>query len=437
MSPADEARAAAAPSVQQQEKMDAVARAVSESVGREAARCGALEVMLGGSYAKGTWLADGADIDVFVLFGADLARDELRKKARDVGFSALAGHGPYTRYAEHPFVEAVVDGVKVNVVPCYDVRAGEWKSAADRSRFHTRHVCGAIDERGRADARVLKKFLKSTGVYGAEISRQGFSGYAAEVLVLELGSFEGVLERFAGIRRGAVIGRAEKEFDTPVAIIDPVDGRRNLAAAVSEENMARFVMAARAYLERPGAEFFEPARPGPAGALGQVVAVRFPYGKRSPETIWGQAKRAASQVAGKMSDAGFSVVRHTASVDGSHVVLAFMLESLQAPARRTREGPDAFCGDDAARFVSERLPGSEIMWVGRDGRIYSMERGGRAGAEQFLSELLGRDGSGIPTGLAGDVAGGFEAWSGERIPGPVREALAGFASVDGRIFRAR
>lgn len=416
--------------------MDSVARAVKESVGREAARCGALDVVLGGSYAKGTWLADGADIDVFVLFGADLTKEELREKSKEVGFSALAGHRPYTRYAEHPFVEASVDGVKVNVVPCYDVQAGMWKSAADRSRFHTEYVRGALDEGGRAEARVLKRFLKANGVYGAEISKQGFSGYAAEVLVAELGSFEGVLEKFAGIERGAVIGRAEKEFDTPVSIIDPVDGCRNLAAAISQENMARFVMAARAYLDRPSAEFFEPVRGQAAAALDLVVAVRFSYERRSPETVWGQAKRAASQVAGKMSDAGFAVARHTAAVSGSQVVLAFMLESMKGPARRVREGPDAFCKGDAARFVSERLPLSKIMWAGRDGRLYSMEEGEGADAEAFLAGLMGRRGGGIPTGLAADVAGGFETWSGERIPGPVREALAGFASIDGRIFRA-
>ena len=437
MSPADEAREAATPSAAQQEKMGVVARTVIESVGREAAKHGALDVVLGGSYAKGTWLADGADIDVFVLFEADLSKDELREKSKAVGFSALADHEPYTRYAEHPFVEATVDGIKVNVVPCYDVQAGMWKSAADRSRFHTEHVRGALDERGRADARVLKKFLKANGVYGAEISKQGFSGYASEVLVLELGSFERVLEKFANIERGSIIGKAEKEFDTPVAIIDPVDGCRNLAAAISQENMARFVMAARSYLKEPTAKFFESAQASPADALGQVVAIRFSYEHRSPETVWGQAKRAASQVAGKMSDAGFVVARHTAVVDGSQVILAFMLESMQVSRRRVREGPDAFSREDSAKFVSERLPGSEIMWVGRDARLYSMEEREQIDAETFLTELMRRKGSGIPTGLADDVAGGFETWTGGRIPGPVKEMLTGFASIDDRIFRAR
>jgi len=33
------------------------------------------------------------------------------------------------------------------------------------------------------DVRLLKQFLQSNSVYGAEIAKQGFSGYVAEVLV--------------------------------------------------------------------------------------------------------------------------------------------------------------------------------------------------------------------------------------------------------------
>lgn len=438
MSPADEARARAAPSAEQRAKMERVARAVTEAVQKAAKEHGALEVSLGGSFAKDTWLAEGADIDVFVLFKADVSKERLREKAKALGFAALEGHGPYTRYAEHPFVEATVDGVKVNVVPCYDVPAGMWKSAADRSRFHTAYMKEGLDGGRRADARVLKKFLKANGVYGAEIARQGFSGYVAEVLVMEMGSFEGVLERFAGIGRGEAIGRSEKKFETPVSIADPVDGGRNLAAAISEENMARFVMAARAYLEGPSGEFFQDAGPVRPRALGQVAAVGFGYSSRSPETIWGQAKRAASQVARQMSEAGFSVARHAAAVYGERVVLAFMLESQRLPPMRTREGPDAFCRADCEKFVRERMPGAEIMWVGRDGRLYAMEKREVREAGDFLAGLMGREGSGIPAGLAGDVAAGFEVWAGERIPESARSALAElFAPVDGRLFDAR
>ena len=73
------------------------------------------------------------------------------------------------RYSEHPYVEAFVDTIRINVVPCYDVERGNWKSAADRSPFHTEFIKESFDEEKRLETRLLKKFMKTIGVYGAEI----------------------------------------------------------------------------------------------------------------------------------------------------------------------------------------------------------------------------------------------------------------------------
>src|SRR5215216_4347475 len=98
------------------------------------------------------------------------------------------------RYSDHPYVEVFVKKVRVNVVPCYDVEQSKWQSAADRSPFHTRYISSNFDDEKRRQARLLKKFLKSVGIYGAEISTEGFSGYVSEVLVLKYSSFENLLK---------------------------------------------------------------------------------------------------------------------------------------------------------------------------------------------------------------------------------------------------
>src|SRR3990172_6022566 len=95
-----------------------------------------LNPLLAGSFAKGTWIAGDADIDIFVKAPALLTKEELGKLGIEIGKAALRGHGPYMRYSEHPYVEAWVRGVKVNVVACYDVPKGEWMSSADRSPHH-------------------------------------------------------------------------------------------------------------------------------------------------------------------------------------------------------------------------------------------------------------------------------------------------------------
>ena len=90
---------------------------------------------------------------------------------------------PYVRYSEHPYVEATIKGTKVNVVPCYDVKEGQWQSAADRSPFHTKFMLESLTGVMKNEVRLLKKFLSCNKIYGSEIARQGFSGYVAEVLI--------------------------------------------------------------------------------------------------------------------------------------------------------------------------------------------------------------------------------------------------------------
>jgi len=94
-------------------------------------------VILGGSFAKETWLPKDADttpdIDIFVKFAKEVDNGRFESIGLKVGKEAARGYRPGKKYAQHPYTEATVDGVKVNIVPCYDVRPGEWRSAADRS----------------------------------------------------------------------------------------------------------------------------------------------------------------------------------------------------------------------------------------------------------------------------------------------------------------
>ena len=80
--------------------------------------------------------------------------------------------------------------------------------------------------------RLLKKFLKSVGVYGAEIATSGFSGYVTEILILKYGSFESVLQEISNIsgREGEKnvisIDKTDvdiiKTFQSQLIIVDPV-----------------------------------------------------------------------------------------------------------------------------------------------------------------------------------------------------------------------
>lgn len=221
-----------------------------------------LKVIIGGSFAKGTWLENDTDIDFFVMIDPTVQRHEFEELGKSVGFYALKKYRPYLRYSEHPYVEGNVNGIRINIVPCYKVEKNNWRSAADRSPFHTIFMGTKLNEFLKGEVRVLKKFLKSIGIYGSQISISGFSGYVTEVLVLNYGSFKNVLQVFANLTPNYVVSlyppdkQAIEKFASPIIIIDPIDSNRNLGAAISTESLSKFVLASRFFLKSPSKQFF-------------------------------------------------------------------------------------------------------------------------------------------------------------------------------------
>ena len=398
-------------------------------------------VVLSGSFPKDTWLDDDADIDLFIRFERETPRKIFDSVTREVGFAAMTRFGPYERYSEHPFVEATVHDTKVNVVPCFDVERGQWQSAADRTPFHTELMSKKLSDSMRREIRLLKWFLKSNGLYGSEIARRGFSGYVVEVLVLLLGSFESVVRKFAGAAAGMTIGGEPDSFDTPIVIIDPVDERRNLAAAISVENVGRLIMLCRALLNEPSASLFDtPKKRTDQGILGSCIAIRFRYRTRSPDVIWGQLQRAASAIAMQLGRGGFTAIRSGALTDEAGLgVLFFLLESERLGEYRVRRGPDFFSESDSERFLSGNKTRSSLFWIDDDRHICSLERRTIREAEHFLRVQLtdGLATSGIPAGMKEDIAAGFEiVCDVDSLPKPIKASLVESLSTDAALFHS-
>ena len=431
----------ATPSPKEQRVMDDVGSTV---LGRIKDRARGLpdivDVELGGSYVKGTWLPGAdSDIDVFIRFKEATQPEVFADMALVIGGEALSEYDPYTRFSEHPYVECRVRGIRVNAVPCYAVPKGKWKSSADRSHYHTEFMRSRLTPSTRKGARLLKLLLKSNRLYGAQIAMEGLSGYAAEVLVLHYGGFEEAVRALAHVEPGQVIGKASKKFDTPIAIIDPVDPGRNLAAAASVENIGRLVLLCRSFLSTPAVSYFAPPEPRRDDALlGNCVAVSFRYSDRSPDIVWGQLKSAARAVAEQLKIGGFTVVRYGAHTDeGGSGVLLFMLDSTTIPEHRLREGPWFFSSPESEQFIAKNARVSPFMWVGPNARIRVMERRAHPGVVSFLEDLFGRlvDKSGVPAGLVPDLKAGFEVTVGGRgTPKAVKRQLLELISTDAAVF---
>lgn len=301
-----------APGKKDRERILALARKLEAKV---VSACKALgveaEVQVAGSVAKDTWLSEEPEIDVFMRVSLKIPRESLGKVCLRVARKATRGSKQVERFAEHPFLEAFVDGVRVNIVPCYDVKLGDWHSATDRTPYHTNYIRKHLDAGLRNEVRLLKRFMKGIGVYGAEIKIGGFSGYLCELLVLHYGGFASVLKAFACHRRHIVVDienhykSRESElallFKEPLVIVDPVDKGRNVASAVQAEKLHNFVAAARAFLNKPSKRFFYPPEivALPVEELkktlvergSKIVTVIFGKVDAVPDILWGQLYR--------------------------------------------------------------------------------------------------------------------------------------------------
>src|SRR5438445_3104079 len=196
-------------------------------------------VSVQGSFARDTWLSGEADLDIFASFPPAMERREWNEKVLPEIRKGIRAK-TIDRHAEHPYLEFHIEGVRVNVVPCYSVEKGQWKSATDRTPYHTEYMTKHLTQEMRLEARLLKRFMKGIRSYGAEIRIGGFSGMLVETLILHYKSFLDTLVQ-ASKWKPVISLDLEKPaagkdsgaqgFDSPLVVVDPVDPNRNLAAA--------------------------------------------------------------------------------------------------------------------------------------------------------------------------------------------------------------
>ena len=437
----DKARKISIPTKQDEEKIKKLADHLSKLVQDQASKYPeVVSVELGGSYAKGTWLKGHLDLDIFVKIKKETEEKQFEEIGKKIGFDSMRKFKPFVRYSEHPYVEAEAEGLRVNVVPFYDVEKGQWKSAADRSSFHTKFILENLDAEKKNEVRLLKKFLKGVEIYGAEIAKEGFGGYVAEVLIYHYGSFIKVLEAVSNFTHGQIIGSPTKKFETALVLIDPIDSNRNLGTAISTQNVGRFILAARAFLQKPSLGFFTGKKIAPnKKILDNSIIVKFNYKRRSPDIIWGQVKRGATALSGQLELAGFQVLRKNAITDEkSEAAMLFLLRSPVIEEFLTKNGPDVFRRSDSESFIVKNSK-NMLTWIDDDGKILSLQERDIYAAQKFLQFLLKKHlvKSGIPNGIRPDIKRGFKVSYGKQMTSKsIKKALAELTSTDELIFGA-
>jgi tRNA nucleotidyltransferase (CCA-adding enzyme) len=391
------------------------------------------EVRVEGSIAKDTWLSQEPDIDIFMRLPTALSREQFGTIALKIAREATAGYSQLERFAEHPYLEAFVDGVRVNVVPCYKVRKGEWKSATDRTPYQTNYVKPLLNRRLRAEIRLLKQFMKGTGIYGAEIKVGGFSGYLCELLVLNHGSFADVLKAFADFKTRQVIDYAgfykkkERElellFEEPLVTIDPVDKGRNAASAVRKERLDGFIAASRAFLQTPHKRFFYPPKTKPFSPEritnlmidrdSTIVFVKLGRVNAVPDVLWGQLYKTQRALRNLLLRNDFVILRDSVWSNESDInVFVFEVEHLQLPAVKKHLGPSLERTKECMDFLRKHVAAPDTFSgpMLESGRWIVETRRKVVEADELLEQSL-KDGGrrvGVAEEIAKAIRGNFE-----------------------------
>ena len=419
---AREARKIAIPSARQITKINKNANEAFKLVSNECDKYDeVISIQFGGSYAKGTWTPGKIDVDIFVKLKKSVSEKKFSNLGKKIGFNALKKYKPYIRYSEHPFVEALVNGTLVNVVPCYDVKKGEWKSAADRSTFHTEFMNEKLTGQMKNDTSLLKCMMKSNGVYGAEIANQGFSGYVAEVLVYYFGSFSNVIKEISKIKKNGMIGNSPRRFDSPVVIIDPIDNNRNLGAAISMKNLSKFILLSRSYLKKPSLSYFKnkKSKPYKQNELAKnILVISFRYKSRSRDIIFGQLKRAANSIESQLTQEGFKILRNDSMVyDNDEAAILILLEDVVINKNQIKIGPEFFVDEHSNKFIQVNAKKSKLIWIDKHGNLQSLQKRNYNDARLFLNKMLKKNLTkfGIPKGLQRDFEKQFVVTVGDKI----------------------
>ena len=331
--------------------------------------------VLVGSVAKGTNLK-GADIDIFIVFERTYREQEMEKLGLEIGRAVLPKGEE--KYAEHPYISGVINGIKLDIVPCFRIDPQtKVISSVDRTPLHTDYVINNLSETGKNEVRLLKLLLKHFGIYGSEIRTAGFSGYVCELLVIRFGTFLGVLEYFSNVRGSVrIIDNRSFEFDQrfPVVVQDPTDHSRNAAAAVSMESLARLVIASKLFLKTRDTGLLRPMPPlepqslRPSGNKFRIVEM--PRPDLVDDIIFSQAMRLRKEVRKSLESGGFLPVNDELAVgEKIEVLVEFQKDSTNGIVKH--QGPPVWA-ENALDFL-EKWSESERRYRGpyvQEDRLY-------------------------------------------------------------------
>lgn len=339
------------------------------------------EVMLGGSFAKGTYLEGDHDIDVFVRFDGSYADEDMP----DLLQLAISGLGDVQRiHGSRDYFQLRKEGFLFEIVPVLMIdEPAQARNTTDVSPFHVRYVLDRLGEHPvlADDIRLAKRFCKAAKVYGAESYIKGFSGHVLDNLLIHYGSFLSFLRAAAAWEGSVFIDPKDEHADPsflnsakrsgPLVLLDPIQPDRNAAAALSKEKFLSFIAAAKRFLQEPGVGFFEVTHLSEGYVKEQypgkpLFSYRLRPLKGSKDVVGTKLFKAHEYFCKKVKNIGFKMIDQGFEFADDVAFCFVVVEKEPLPVKETRLGPPVSAKKDAAKFC-EVHQGHDVRE--QDGRL--------------------------------------------------------------------
>ncbi len=394
------------PSPEEKRRVESLANKLIQIINQEAHKEDIpAEAILVGSVAKGTRLAGKADVDIFITFPLSCSLDYLKEKGLKLGHHCIEKMGSEyeERYASHPYVTGFINGYQIDLVPCYTIKSGsELKSAVDRTVLHTEYIKANLKPIQKGEVLLLKRFMQVVGCYGSEFKVGGFPGYLAELLILEYGTFLRVLEAAArnwmpGFRVDLEAHGTAGRFHEPLVVVDPVDENRNVAAALTMQKMADFVVAAQRYLDNPSQDFFfikdqkvnlKHLKEEFQSHGTESLILHFPSPLIPEDALYPQIRKTEHSLVDILKRAGFRVWGNDSISYQGQVYIILELEVHRLPPLKRHYGPQVWNRVHSQSFLDKYQP---HCWVEDDTWVALIPRE-HASAQSLLKYVISREG---------------------------------------------
>ena len=327
------------------------------------------EAVVVGSTGKHTWLKGDHDIDIFVLFPKETSREELEKKGLEIGeiVCKRIKTKPIKKYAEHPYTQTNKEDFKIDIVPCYKINEGEKPiSAVDRSPLHLRYVIENLKPEQRDEVRLLKQFLKGTGLYGSDVKHLGFSGYVCELLIIKYETFESIIREAANWKFPQIVDMDKeiiknKKLQGAMFLSDPVDKERNAAAAINTENLMKFISYAKSFSSKSDVKTFfseiVPLSNSQTNKLKTRETVFLALFSKRPDiindTLFPQLRKATHRLENMLKYEDFHILNTIEYADNNYILILFEFDRFLLPNIKKMIGPPIYSEIHTKEFLSK------------------------------------------------------------------------------------